>query len=63
MTRYLKLSLIALLAVMCIAPIASAHRRVIVGGYFGPAYYWGHLGMVLIGLGLTAMSAVLLQAA
>jgi hypothetical protein len=41
MTRYLKLSVIALLAVMCIAPVASAHRRVIVGGYFGPAYYWG----------------------
>jgi hypothetical protein len=41
MTRYLKLSMIALLAVMCIAPIASAHRRVIVGGYFGPSYYWG----------------------
>jgi hypothetical protein len=41
MTRYLKLSMIALLAVMCIAPIASAHRRVIVGGYFGPGYYYG----------------------
>jgi hypothetical protein len=41
MTRYLKLSMIALLAVMCIAPIASAHRRGFVGGYFGPGYYWG----------------------
>jgi hypothetical protein len=41
MTRYLKLSMIALLAVMCIAPVASAHGRVIVGGYFGPGYYYG----------------------
>jgi hypothetical protein len=41
MTRYLKLSMIALLAFMCIAPVASAHGRVFVGGYFGPGYYYG----------------------
>jgi hypothetical protein len=41
MTRYMKLSMIALLAVVCIAPVASAHQRVFVGGYFGPAYYYG----------------------
>lgn len=41
MTRYLKLSMIALLAVMCVAPVASAHQRGFVGGYFGPAYYYG----------------------
>jgi hypothetical protein len=39
MSRYLKLSIIALLALVCIVPVASAHPRVIVGGYFGPAYY------------------------
>lgn len=39
MSRYLKLSLIALLALFSIVPIASAHTRVIVGGYFGPAWY------------------------
>jgi hypothetical protein len=36
MSRYLN---IALLALVCIVPVASAHPRVIVGGYFGPAYY------------------------
>jgi len=41
MSRYLKLSLLALLAVMCIAPVASARPFVVVGGYFGPAYYYG----------------------
>jgi hypothetical protein len=39
MTRYLKLSMIALLALVFIAPAASARPRVIIGGYFGPAYY------------------------
>src|ERR1700680_4961882 len=39
MSRYLKLSIIALLALVCIVPVASAHPRVFVGGYFGPAYY------------------------
>ena len=39
MSRYLKLSMIALLAVVCIAPIASARPFVVVGGYYGPAYY------------------------
>jgi hypothetical protein len=41
MSRYWKLSLIALLAFVCIAPVASARRLVVVGGYFGPAYYYG----------------------
>ncbi len=39
MSRYLKLSLIALLAVFCIVPVASARPRVFVGGYFGPGFY------------------------
>ena len=39
MYRYLKLSMIALLALVCIVPAASARPRVFVGGYFGPAYY------------------------
>ena len=39
MYRYLKLSTITLLAVLCIAPLASARPRVFVGGYFGPGYY------------------------
>jgi hypothetical protein len=39
MTRYLKLSLIALLALVSIVPVASARTRVFVGGYFGPAWY------------------------
>jgi hypothetical protein len=39
MKRYLKLSAIALLALVCIAPVASARPRVFVGGYFGPAFY------------------------
>src|ERR1700693_5971209 len=39
MTRYLKLSMIALLALVCIVPVASARPRVVVGGYFGPAYF------------------------
>lgn len=47
MSRYLKPSAIALLAVLSLDPMASAHRRVIVtgGGFFGPAWYqpynWG----------------------
>jgi hypothetical protein len=41
MSRYLKLSMIALLAVVCIAPVASARPFVVVGGYYGPAYYYG----------------------
>src|SRR5260370_31241891 len=44
MTRYLKLSMIALLALVCIAPVASARSAVVVRGcygavYFGPAWY------------------------
>jgi PEGA domain-containing protein len=39
MSRYLKLFMIALLAVVCIAPVASARPFVVVGGYYGPAYY------------------------
>jgi hypothetical protein len=41
MSRYLKLSFIALLAVVCIAPVASARPYVFVRGYYGPAYYYG----------------------
>src|SRR6266700_5579499 len=41
MSRYLKLSIIALLALVCIVPAASARPRVVVGGYFGPSYYYG----------------------
>jgi hypothetical protein len=40
-SRYLKLSMLALLAVVCIVPVASARPFVVVGGYFGPAYYYG----------------------
>jgi|SRR6266850_1236330 len=39
MFRYLKLSVIALLAVVCIVPVASARPFVVVGGYYGPG--WG----------------------
>lgn len=39
MSRYLKISLIALMAMVCIVPAASARPRVFVGGYFGPTYY------------------------
>ena len=39
MSRYLKISLVALMALVCIVPAASAYPRVFVGGYFGPAYY------------------------
>jgi hypothetical protein len=39
MSRYLKVSLLVLMAVVCIAPVASARPFVFVGGYFGPAYY------------------------
>lgn len=52
MSRFLKLSMIALLAVVCIVPVASAQRRFFVGGYFGPGFYgpvwygpgWGWYG-------------------
>jgi hypothetical protein len=39
MSRYLKISLVALLALICIVPVASARPRVFVGGYFGPGFY------------------------
>jgi hypothetical protein len=40
MSRSLKVSIIALLALVCIVPVASARPPiVIVGGYYGPAYY------------------------
>jgi hypothetical protein len=39
MSRYLKFSVIALLALICIVPAASARPRVFVGGYFGPGFY------------------------
>jgi hypothetical protein len=39
MTRYLKFAMLALLALVCIVPVASARPRVFVGGYFGPGYY------------------------
>jgi len=33
--------MIALLAVVCIVPVASARPFVVVGGYYGPGYYYG----------------------
>ena len=39
MSRYLKLSLIALLALVFIVPAASARPVVVVGGYYGPGWY------------------------
>jgi len=39
MSRYLKLSLMALLALVCIVPVASARRCFVVRGYYGPAWY------------------------
>jgi hypothetical protein len=39
MSRYLKFSLIALFALVCIVPVASARPPFVVGGYYGPAYY------------------------
>ena len=39
MSRYLKLSLIALLALVFIVPVASARPIVVMRGYYGPAWY------------------------
>jgi len=39
MKRYWKYSAMALLALAVMVPAASAHTRVFVGGYFGPAFY------------------------
>ena len=39
MSRYLKISAIALLALVCIVPVASARPRVFIGGYFGSGFY------------------------
>jgi hypothetical protein len=39
MFRYLKFSLLALLALVCIVPAASARPRIFIGGYFGPTFY------------------------
>ena len=39
MSRYLKLSLMALLALVFIVPAASARPFVVVGGYYGPGWY------------------------
>ena len=39
MSRYLKLSMVAILALVCIVPAASARPPFYVRGYFGPAYY------------------------
>jgi hypothetical protein len=52
MNRYMKLSIIALLALVCIVPAASARPRAFVGGYWGPGWYgpswygpgWGWYG-------------------
>jgi hypothetical protein len=47
MTRYWKYPALALLALAGLAifvPAASAHRGVIVRGYFGPAYYGPYYG-------------------
>ena len=67
MSRYLKISAIALLALVCIVPVASARPRVFVGGYFGPGFYgpgWYGAGWYgLAGVGLMAMPAARSQAA
>ena len=39
MKRYIPFFAIALLAALCIAPVASARPRVFIGGYFGPGFY------------------------
>lgn len=39
MKRYVQFSMIALLAALCIAPVASARPRVFIGGGFGPGFY------------------------
>jgi hypothetical protein len=39
MPRYLKVSSIALLALVCIVPVASARPFVVMRGYYGPAWY------------------------
>jgi PEGA domain len=39
MKRTIQFSLIALLAALCIAPVASARPRVFIGGYFGPGFF------------------------
>jgi hypothetical protein len=42
MSRYLKLSMLALLALVCIVPVASARPFVVVGGgFYGPGFYYG----------------------
>jgi hypothetical protein len=40
MSRILKISAIALLALVCIVPVASA-RPFVVGGFYGPGFYYG----------------------
>src|SRR5579864_9190039 len=39
MTRYWKSSAMVLLALAILVPVASAHPRVFIGGYFGPGFY------------------------
>ena len=39
MSRFVKLSLIALLGFIIFVPIASANPRVFIGGSFGPGFY------------------------
>ena len=39
MNRFLKLPLIALLALLVIVPVASARPRIFIGGGFGPGWY------------------------
>lgn len=39
MKRIIQFSLIAMLAALCIAPVASARPRVFIGGGFGPGFY------------------------
>lgn len=67
MSRFLKLSMIALLAAVCIAPVASARPFVVVGGgfygpgFYGPAYYgpgWGWYGPGPYGYGYAAVPNV-----
>src|ERR1700724_3419578 len=39
MSRYLKISLIALLALVFIVPVASARPVIVRGGFYGPGWY------------------------
>jgi len=67
MSRYLKFSLIALLALVFIVPAASARPIVVRGGFYGPGWYgpgWYGPGWYGPGwVGHTVMTASLSQVA